>query len=81
MANMKPNKSHEVPREAPDLVEAAKNLASVLAGDVENYELQECQLMFRLAKRLQGIPGALDVKIMRMKPAVSAYAEFSRRKG
>jgi len=55
------------------LIEAAEEAAQEFSEALEAGELQEWQLMFRLAKRLQGIPGVLEYNIMRMKPAVKAF--------
>ncbi len=72
------NKSNVVPIQTPRnyLVEAAEEAAREFYEALKADELQEWQLMFRLAKRLQGIPGVLELNIMRMKPAVKAFCTF-----
>lgn len=67
--------SNVVSIQAPpnNLIEAAEEAAQEFDAAMESEELPEWQLMFRLAKRLQGIPGVLEYNIMRMKPAVKAF--------
>lgn len=64
-----------MPIQAPPnyLIEAAEEAAHEFGAALEGEGLPEWQLMFRLAKRLQGVPGALQGDISSMKPAVEAF--------